>query len=149
MASRPRKVTEMRASRRSARSTAPTTRRTWACESGSRRPFTTTSLALSRLEFRGDTATEPRISDSLVIGARHDSGELALDPVEVAERDRGVIQLARAHLLLHQMLDGAAHRFWSRSGQHPNSGLRRVGQHGDRSLGGLRTWPGIPEVGGI
>src|SRR5919112_2732451 len=110
MVSRPTKVIEISASLRSACSTASTTRRTSARESGSRRPLTSTSLTLDGLEFRrrelgGGTAARARVADPLVVGARHDPGELALDPVEVTEREGRVVQLPGAHLLLHQVLD--------------------------------------------
>src|SRR5215210_1069103 len=149
MASRPRKVTEMSASWRSARSTAATIRRTVARESGSLRPLTSTSFTLNRLEFRCDAAAGAGITDALVVGARHDPGKLALDAVEVAQRERCVIQLARTQLLLYQMLDRAAHRFGRGIGQDAYRCLGRVGQHRNSGLGRLRPRPGIPEIGGI
>src|SRR5215217_4752836 len=149
MESRPRKVTEIRASWRSRRSTVWTTRCTSERETGKRRPLTATSLTLGRLEFRGDTATGAGIADPLVVGARHDSGELALDPIQITQGQRGIVQLARAHFLLNQMLDGAAHRFGCRAAQHPHGGFGRIGQHGYRRLGGLRARSRIAEVGRI
>src|SRR4051794_22598876 len=120
MVSRPRKVTEIEAARRSDRSTDSITRRTSAGESGRRRPLTRTSLTLGRLEFRCDATTGPRVSDSLVVGTRHDAGELPLDPIEITERQWGIVQLARSDLLLDQMLDGTAHRIGGGVAQHPH-----------------------------
>src|SRR3954451_1220490 len=107
MEARPRKVIEISASRPSRPSTVCTTHCTSAREIGKRRPLTATSLTLGRLEFRGDTATRTGIADALVVGARHDPGKLALDPVQIAQGQGCVVQLARAHLLLNQILDGA------------------------------------------
>src|SRR3712207_1770946 len=125
MVSRPTNVIEMTASRRSERRTSPTTRRTSARGSGNLRPLTSTSLTLGRLEFRrlelwGSTAARTGIPDPLMVGAGHDPGKLALDPVEVAEGERGVVQLPGSHLLLHQLLDCAAHCLGRRIVQHPD-----------------------------
>src|SRR5512147_1011726 len=99
IASRPRNVIEIRARRRSPRSTASTTRRTRAAGSGTRRPFTTTSLPLGSLEFRRDAAAGTGVPDALVVGARHHPRELALHAVEIAQGERGVVELARGELL--------------------------------------------------
>src|SRR5215210_7959524 len=130
MASGPTKVTEMSASRRSPSSTASTARFTSARGSGSPRPLTTTSLTLDGLEFRRDSTAEARIADPLVVGPGHHPGKFPLDPVEVAQGKRCVIELTRAELLLDQVLDRVAHRFRRRVAQHPDGGLGRVGQHG-------------------
>src|SRR6478752_10052769 len=105
IASRPRKVTEMSARRRSPRSTASTTRRTSAAGNGRRRPLTDTSLPLGSLEFGRDAAAGTGIPDALVVGTRHHPGELALDPVDVAEGEGRVLELAGGELLLHQQVD--------------------------------------------
>src|ERR1043166_6347605 len=114
MASRPRKVTEMEASRPSERRTDSTIRRTTGAGNGRRRPLTRTSLTLGRLEFRCEPTAGPGVADSLVVGAGHDPGEFALDSIQIAKGQGGVVQLARSDLLLHQMLDRAADRFGRR-----------------------------------
>src|SRR5689334_20180964 len=133
--SRPRKVTEMSAWRRSPVSTASTTRRTNAAGSGRRRPLTDTSLPLGGLEFRRDTAAGTGIPDALMVGARHHPGELALDPVDVAQGERRVLELAGGELLLDQQVDRLPHLVGRGIGEHADGGLGRIGQHGD---GGLR-----------
>src|SRR3954447_880924 len=149
MASRPRKVTEIEASRRSDRSTDSITRRTSTGESGRRRPLTRTSLTLGRLEFRGYAAARPRVADSLVVGTRHDAGELPLDSIEITKGQWGIVQLPRSDLLLDQMLDGAAHRIRGWIAQHPHRRLRRVGQHRHRRLSRLGARTGVAEISGI
>src|SRR3954470_3818527 len=109
MASRPRKVTEIEASRRSDRSTDSITRRTSAGESGRRRPLTRTSLTLGRLEFRGYATARSRVADSLVIGTGHDAGELPLDPIEIAKSQWCIVQLPRSDLLLDQWFVAPRH----------------------------------------
>src|SRR6266508_5117447 len=100
MASRPRKVTEIEAVRRSPASTPSTTFRTTPAGSGRRRPFTETSLPLGGLELGRDPTAGTRISDALVVGAGHHPGELPFDPVEVPQGERRVVQLSRGELLL-------------------------------------------------
>src|SRR5690348_13725022 len=146
IASRPRKVTEMKASRPSERRTDSTIRRTTCAGNGRRRPLTRTSLTLGRLEFRCEPAAGPRVADSLVVGAGHDSGEFALDSIQIAKGQRRVVQLARSDLLLHQMLDSAPYRFRRGIAQDPHCGLSRVGQHGHCGFCRLRSGTGIAKI---
>src|SRR5687767_15885100 len=103
MRSGPRKVTDMRAIRRSPFNTARTTRRTAAGDSGDL-PCTDTSAATGRLELRLDPAARTRIGDTVVIHPREGPAELVGDPVEVAQGDRRVLELAGLQLLLDQVL---------------------------------------------
>src|SRR5512146_1048062 len=91
--SRPTKVTD---------STVRTTRRTTGAGSGSRLPCTLTSAPLGGLEFRTDAAARTGITDPVVVHAGHGPAEHILDPVDVAECDRGLLQLPRPQLLRDQ-----------------------------------------------
>ena len=49
------------------------------------------------------------VPGALVVGARHHPGELALDPVEIHQTERRLVQLTGRELLGDQLLDGFAH----------------------------------------
>jgi len=88
--------------------------------------------------------------DNTNLRLSYTNGQLSNQQFGVLPRDnkygRRIVQLARAHLLLNQMLDGAAHRLRCWVTQHSHRCFGRIGQHGHRRLSGLGTRSRIAEV---
>src|SRR5690606_10117168 len=150
MASRPRQVTDTRASRRSRSRTSRTTR--WTMRSGSARgrPPTLTSLTRRHLpagaEDAGRGGRAGGILDPVVKVAAEHTGKFLPHPLEVPQREGRVVELARGNALGDYVVDGGAHRVQGGGRKGPDHCLDRIGEHHHRRFARARPRAGIAEL---
>src|SRR5213080_429600 len=99
-----------------------------------------------RLPGRRDAATGLRIVDAVVIHPGDDAHELPFHLIDLAQRHRRLVQLARVELGAHDVVDHLFDLLRREVLQHAQCGLDRVGEHSDRRFARMRLGPGIRVV---